>query len=263
MSGTHRPLLSTRDLVVGYGGRPALPPINLQLAPAEIVLLLGPNGGGKSTLLRTLAGLQSPVSGSFSRNGASISAMLQRAELGDLMPLRAMDVVRDGLDRGWSFINPFYRRQRRDILGQTLDEFALNGLAHMSYHELSDGQRERVMLARTFVSQPEIILLDEPTSAMDTSYTAESFSIMQRAARRKELAILVATHDIQAVAPFVDRVLFVDGEWGNVVSGPPAEVAANAGVIARHGREAAAAFQDLANSEHPPPDSQTPPEATR
>lgn len=224
-------LIAARELVVGHGA-PLLPPLNFEIAKGERWVVVGRNGSGKSTLLRTLLGLIPPLGGAVERRpGAMLSFVPQRHPLGPGLPLRARDVAAEGLEAGWSFMRPLPRaRARVDV---ALARTGAMALADRRFDELSEGQKQRVLLARAIASAPSLVFLDEPTSAMDPVAEAEALTILDGLRAEAGTAVVLVSHHLDAALAAADKALFLDAEHGVVACGSVADVLADA-TFSRH-----------------------------
>ncbi|MCB9546153.1 MAG: metal ABC transporter ATP-binding protein [Myxococcales bacterium] len=212
-------LVSTVGLRVGYAGRPLLPAIDLAIEPGQIWALIGRNGGGKSTLLRTLLGLQPRVGGRMERRaGLRVAYVPQRGDHDPAVPGRVRDVVRGGLDRGWSFLKPSALLDRGAV-ERALAATETTALARHPFATLSEGQKQRVLIARALAGEPHLLLLDEPTSAMDPVNEEAIFSLLHDLSHQRDLAILVASHQMSFVPRFASHVVMVDKDDGLVEIG--------------------------------------------
>lgn len=232
---TARAVLAVQNLVVGYGATAILPPVSFTMRAGEIWALFGPNGGGKSTLLRTLLGLQPALSGQVDAYDAPIAAVAQRQELDPLVPARTIDVVRTGCDRGRSFLRPWMRKSEHDAVDRAVRDTAIEALLRQPFRELSEGQKQRVLIARALASEPTLLTLDEPTSAMDPFHEEAVFRLLEDVAQQRDLAVLVASHHMHILTECAANAVYVDREFQIVVSGPFHEVAAHPAVMARYG----------------------------
>lgn len=230
-----RPVLAVQQLVVGYGTTPILPPVSFTMRAGEIWALFGPNGGGKSTLLRSLLGLQPALSGQVDAYDAPIAAVAQRQELDPLVPARTIDVVRTGCDRHRSFLRPWMRASEHASVDRAVDDTQIRALLHQPFRELSEGQKQRVLIARALASEPKLLTLDEPTSAMDPFHEEAVFRLLEDVAQQRQLAVLVASHHMHILTECAANAVYVDRDMQIVVSGPFHEVAAHPAVIARYG----------------------------
>lgn len=227
-----QPLLAADGLVVGYGRRPLLPPVTFGIRPGELWLLVGRNGSGKSTLLRTLVGLLEPLAGSIRRPPGDRVAFLPQRQIRDpAIPLRAVDLVEEGFEAGWSFIRPFRGREVRAAALTALERADAGDLASAPFLDLSEGQRQRVLMARALVADPALIVADEPTAAMDLLAEREALMLLDRRRREAGTAVLLVSHHVPSALAVADRLVVVDAEEQVVVVGAREEVAAHPLVV--------------------------------
>jgi len=229
------PLLRCEALQVGYGGRAITPAIDVSIGRGELWAIIGRNGTGKSTFFRTLLGLQPPVAGRVERApGLPIAYVPQRSGLDPLFPLLARDVVAMGVERGLSFLKP--RLAEPPAVREALARCGAEAWADLPFAALSEGQKQRVLLARALASQPTLALLDEPTSAMDE--VAERETVAQLARLRDELGttVLVVSHFLGAIRPVVDKVILFDLNCREVIVGPTEQVLNHAVFAHDYGR---------------------------
>jgi len=227
------PVISCRDLVVGYGGRAILPPITVSLGKGEFWAVLGRNGSGKTTWFRTMLGLLPGLGGTVTRpDGLRVSYVPQRTGFDELWPLTASQVVELGTERGWSFIRP--SRARAEVR----DALALVGasdLADRTFRSLSEGQKQRVLLARLAAARPDVAFLDEPTAAMDAVAEREALQTLDQIRAHIGVTIAVVSHDLAVARDFAERALFIDRATPIVEVGTVQEVFASAAFHARYG----------------------------
>ncbi len=215
-------LLETKSLLVGYGGTAILPPLDMRIETGEFWLVVGRNGSGKTTLFKTLLGLLNPIGGAVEKTaGLRPTYVPQRNALDPLVPLRVRELVAMGCERGWSFMS------RRRLGAEVSAALEVAGAAHLAdarFSELSEGQKQRVLLARLLASKSDIAFLDEPTAAMDAIAEAETLSALTEMRKSTGVAVVMVTHFLGAARSFADRVLFLDSDHGVAVSGTPQEV---------------------------------------
>ncbi|MDY7224840.1 metal ABC transporter ATP-binding protein [Hyalangium sp. s54d21] len=214
-------LLSCERLVIGFGGKPLLPPIDLQVRRGDFVAVVGRNGSGKSTWFKTLLGLQSPVSGRIlkGRPGMKSAYVPQTAGIDAILPVRPKEMVLWGRMSGWNFLNPFPSREDRRVAEAALDTAGARAFAQRPYRELSEGQKQRTLLARVLASEADLVLLDEPTAAMDAVAERETMQRLAGLAHERRIAVVVVSHDLTMAAEHADTLLFLDREGPAVVVG--------------------------------------------
>ncbi len=233
------PALATQDLSIGYGPlrqRNVLSSgLHLALAQGQLVCLLGPNGAGKSTLLRTLAGAHAPLHGQIRINGAAMRGLSVHA-----LARHLALVLTDRIDAGnlnaygvaamgrfpyteWS---GKLSAQDETITQDAMRAARCDGLAHRIFSQLSDGERQRVMIARALAQQTPIILLDEPTAFLDLPRRIEIMQLLRALAHEQGKAILLSTHDLELALRYADRLWLMPHD-GVMAEGTPAELRAN------------------------------------
>jgi iron complex transport system ATP-binding protein len=216
MSGPETgPPLRTENLSVGYPGRAVLSGLDLELRAGELVCLLGPNVAGKSTLLRSLAGLMPPLSGRLWLAGREADALSAAArarrtaivlagnrEAGHLT-VEELAALGRYPHTGWSGrLAP----EDREAIRRGLEEAGVLELRARPCDELSDGERQRAMLARALAQDPAVLLLDEPTAFLDLPRRVEAMRFLREAARRRGRAVLLSTHDLDLALRAADRL---------------------------------------------------------
>ncbi len=231
---TDEPLLAARDLIAGYGGRRrrvVLERVSVELAAGELVAVLGPNGAGKSTLLRTLAGMQPPLGGVVELGGESLAALSprQRARrIGVVLPERVAPGMLRGADlvalgryprTGWS---GRLKPQDLEVVERTMRSVGAWHLAGRDVAALSDGERQRLMIARALAQEPRMLILDEPTAYLDLPGRVEVMHLLAQLARA-DSAVLISTHDLDLALRNASRVWLL-GQDGELRSGTPDEL---------------------------------------
>jgi zinc transport system ATP-binding protein len=244
-------LLAARGLRVGYGRAAILPPVDLELRRGELWGLIGRNGAGKTTLLRTLLGLQAPVGGAVDRPAAvTIGYVPQRHAIDPLVPARARDLIAEGAEHGWSFLRPLRGTDDRARIARAIEATHTEALVSRRYRDLSEGEKQRVLLARAVAGGPDLLVLDEPTSAMDLVAERQVTKLLQELRERLGLGIVLVSHHLGLVAKMADRLVFLDSDEGVAASGTVAEVLAHPVFARRYG---AVITDSLAQSTPPPP----------
>ena len=219
------------NLSAGYGGRPVLTGVSFAAAPGQMVCVLGPNGGGKTTLFRALIGELEPQAGSVRLSGRpAYVAQTERTRLD--FPVSAFDVALMGaLVRGRWWLPP--RRSDRAAARAALERVGLAAEADTRFGELSGGQRQRALLARALVQDSPVLLLDEPLAGVDPA-SAQLIDAVFAELRAERRTLLVSSHDVEGARGF-DLVLCLNRR--QVAFGPPAEALDRATIEATYGRE--------------------------
>jgi ABC-type Mn2+/Zn2+ transport system ATPase subunit len=225
---TPEPLLEVSDLVAGYGGAPVLEEVGFAVRPGERVGVLGPNGGGKSTLFRVLLGELEPSRGIVRVRGRrGIVPQTERSRLD--YPVSALDVALMGTLARLPWWRRPSRSDRRGAL-EALETVGLRPLAGRSFGELSGGQRQRTLIARALVQDAQLLLLDEPFAGVDEPTTQRLMSLIDRLADDGR-SVMIATHDVEQARRW-DRVLCLNRN--QIAFGPPEQTLTRAVLEATH-----------------------------
>ncbi len=211
----------TEGMTVGYQGVPLISQIEITLKKGEILTLIGPNGAGKSTILKSIAGQLKMVCGAAYLDHASLGQM-RADELAKKMAvvftekmrtemMTCEDVVATGR---YPYTGRFGVLSEEDhqVVEESMELVHVSELRNQDFTKISDGQRQRVLLARAICQEPEIIILDEPTSYLDVKYKLEFLSILQEMRRKKHLSVIMSLHELDLAERVSDQLLCVKGD---------------------------------------------------
>jgi zinc transport system ATP-binding protein len=221
--GDGEELLRCEQLVIGHRGRALLPPIDLSIRRGRVLAVLGRNGAGKSTFVNTLLGFLPAVAGQLhrSRPAPRLAYMVQAATLDPTVPVRAREVAAWGGLRGWSFLVPRRHRALRAAACAGLAAADATPLADAFVRDLSEGQRQRVLLARLLAADGDIMVLDEPTAAMDAVAEQNTMALLRTWSRDRGMAVVLITHLLGLVRRYADEALYLDRDDGVAVADTP------------------------------------------
>jgi len=207
------PVISVRNVSFAYNSTPILEDVCLEVPLRDFACMVGPNGGGKTTLLKLILGLLAPARGQIRVFGGTpemarrrIGYTPQHAQVDNRFPVNVADVVLMGRIGKAEAVGP-YRRAHREVAWQALREVGLYDQRHRAFGDLSGGQRQRTLIARALAVEPELLLLDEPTSNLDASAENELYELLKHLNER--LTIIMVTHDLGFVSRFVKTVICV------------------------------------------------------
>ncbi len=222
----------TKDLSVGYNGKALISNINISLESGNILTLIGPNGAGKSTILKTITRTIPPVSGHIYIGNKDI-AELPGKKLAQSMAVVLTERIHPELMSCAEIVSmgryPYtdmfgkLTEQDRTAVREALEYVHALDLADQDFSTLSDGQKQRIMLARAICQEPEILVLDEPTAYLDIRYKIELLDILRNMARRRGTIVIMSLHEVDLAMKISDRIICLDGEK-IAAAGTPQEI---------------------------------------
>lgn len=206
--------LKVSDLSVGYDSNVVAENLNFQVNSGDYLCIVGENGSGKSTLMRTILGLQKPISGSIQYyDGLSkneIGYLPQQTVVQRDFPASVSEIVISGFQGKMGHI-PFYSSVQKKGALEAMEKMGITHLQKRCYRELSGGQQQRVLLARALCATSKILLLDEPVSGLDPKVTAEMYSLISEL-NKQGISIIMISHDISAAIKYASHILHIDSD---------------------------------------------------
>jgi zinc/manganese transport system ATP-binding protein len=237
-------LVEVRGAGAVLGGRRVWSGVDASVAAGEFVAILGPNGVGKSTLLKAILGLVPLAEGSIrlldrppGRANRDVGYLPQRRSFDPSLRVRGLDVVRLGLDGDrWGLPLPGARGRATTRLaatarvGELVELVGAGSYAHRPIGRLSGGEQQRLLIAQALARRPRLVLLDEPLDSLDLPNQAAVAALVSRICRTGDVAVMIVAHDVNPILPYLDRVIYLGS--GGAVSGTPAE-AITSGTLSR------------------------------
>ena len=204
--------LACRSLTVGYDNKKVAENIDFKVENGDYLYIVGENGAGKSTLMKTVLGLNKPLSGTitFGKNvkQTQIGYIPQQTDMQKDFPASVYEIVLSGCLSGCGF-RPFYSKKQKQTAKKNMELLDIANLSKKSYRELSGGQQQRVLLARALCAAKKILLLDEPVAGLDPIVTQELYDIIARLNEEQKMTIIMISHDVAAAVRYASHVLTV------------------------------------------------------
>lgn len=204
-------LLTCRELCLGYEGREILHDLTFEVKAGEYLCILGENGSGKSTLMKTILGMQTPVSGEILFGDG-----LKRNEIGYLpqqtvvqkdFPATVREIVLSGF-QGHCGLRPFYTKEEKRKAAELIEKMGVTALTDRCFRELSGGQQQRVLLARALAATEKMLFLDEPISGLDPEATRHMYALIEQL-NREGTTVIMISHDISAALRYASHILLI------------------------------------------------------
>jgi zinc/manganese transport system ATP-binding protein len=225
---TQREIVTGENVVAGYPGKTVWRGASFSFESGELVAIIGPNGAGKTTLFRLLLGLQQPVSGTIKifndhpkRGNPRIGYVPQRHIIDSETNIECLELVHLAFcGHRWGF--HISSKTERKVALAALEAVGAAELAHRPLSALSGGELQRIFLAEALVSNPDMLLLDEPLSSLDLKRAKELVQLIDRVVRSRNVTALLVAHDINPLLPYLDKVVYIAN--GKVATGKPKEI---------------------------------------
>jgi len=200
-------VIEVKDVTTTYNGHIAIKNVSFDIEKGEYICLVGENGSGKSTLIKTMVGLNKKDSGEIIKNiDADKISYLAQNNLTDLnFPATAKEIIMTGVQK--HRFSPFYKKEDYKKFEDICDLLGIRGLENRQIGQLSGGQRQRIMLARALIRNPELLILDEPCSGLDSNITRDFYNILNKLNKETGLTVIMATHDLDEVENEDARVI--------------------------------------------------------
>jgi zinc transport system ATP-binding protein len=223
-------LIEIQNLTVAYDSKIVLNNANLSVVENDFIGIIGPNGGGKTTLLKAILGLVQPTSGqivfseTMKNRGSDIGYLPQVNKFDNRFPISVFEVILSGLARQESWKSGFMSRDKKKA-ENIIHELGIEKIAHKSIGELSGGQMQRTFLGRALISDPKLLILDEPDTYVDNQFESELYQKLREL--NKRMAILLVSHDVGTISTYVKSIACINRELhyhlSNIIS--PEELA--------------------------------------
>lgn len=206
-------LVSLHDVTVAYDGCIVLDRVNLEIGDSDFIGVIGPNGGGKTTLVKTIVGVL-PYSGSidftpalFRGSQRLIGYMPQQTKFDRAFPISVREVVMSGLQSGHGFWSRYTSNDRKKV-SALLEMAGINDISDNQISEISGGQLQRAMLCRAIITEPKLLILDEPTNFVDNRFENELYTMLKQL--NEHMAIVMVSHDIGTITSVVKEIVCVN-----------------------------------------------------
>ena len=224
--------LTCQNLCVGYDGKSVLQDLGFEVFAGDYLCIVGENGSGKSTLMKTILGLQPPISGRILTGDGlrknEIGYLPQQTQVQKDFPASVREIVLSGC-QGRCGSRPFYNKEEKQLAAEAMDKMQITQLARRCYRELSGGQQQRVLLARALCATRKMLLLDEPVSGLDPKVTAEMYALIEKLNREDGITVIMISHDIAAAVKYASYILHIGdtvffGTKANYLQSPQGQI---------------------------------------
>jgi zinc transport system ATP-binding protein len=205
--------LICKNVALGYEGRIVAEQLDFEVNSGDYLCIVGENGTGKSTLLKTLLRLKTPISGEI-RMGDGIQAteigyLPQQTVVQKDFPASVWEIVLSGCLNGCG-LRPFYNREEKQLARNNLERLGILDLAKHCYRELSGGQQQRVLLARALSATKKMLLLDEPVTGLDPKAAQDLYELIEQLNKKDGITVIMVSHDIEAAVKYASHILHIN-----------------------------------------------------
>lgn len=205
-------LIEIKNLNIGYEGKSVLRGMNLTINSRDYIGVIGPNGGGKTTFIKSLLGIISPIDGEIikCKQDLTLGYLPQYSTADRTFPISVIDTVLSGLMKKKGLMGRYTKEDRIKAF-ETLSMCGIENLAKKNIAQLSGGQFQRVLLSRALMSNPDILILDEPTTYIDSKFEKELYELLDQLNQR--IAIIMVSHDLSTICNHVKSIACVNGTF--------------------------------------------------
>jgi zinc transport system ATP-binding protein len=217
-------LIKFENVSIGYGKEVFADSVNLAVDPNQFWGVLGPNGSGKTTFLKTLLNLIPPVSGQISLKNTLVFGYVPQSEKFDpIFPISVMELVSMGR---YSRVKPGRRLSKndKDMIELSIEKIGLSNLRYRPFRSLSGGEKQRALLARSIAGEPDLLVLDEPTASVDIKGEAEIMELVKKIQTERSLAVIMVSHFLHTVSEYSDHLILIDKDANIFHAGEKSEV---------------------------------------
>ena len=204
--------LTCQNLCIGYDGKSVLQDLSFQVFAGDYLCIVGENGSGKSTLMKTILGLQMPISGRILTGDGlrknEIGYLPQQTQVQKDFPASVREIALSGC-QGRCGSRPFYNREEKKMAADAMEKMQIAPLAKRCYRTLSGGQQQRVLLSRALCATRKMLLLDEPVSGLDPKVTAEMYALIQKLNYEDGITVVMISHDLSAALQYASHILHI------------------------------------------------------
>ncbi len=213
-TGKNGCLIECRNVATQYGSYVACQNVSFSVNRGDYLCIVGANGSGKSTIVKTLLGLLEPKTGSIERNTAQIGYLPQKTEIQRDFPATVREIVLSGTIRANSISNFgfFHSKEQKQQAQSQMEKLELLPIENKSFRELSGGQQQRVLLARSLCAAKDLLVLDEPVTGLDPAVTDELYTLIRRLNKEENLAIIMVSHDVHRAVQNASHILHMNRE---------------------------------------------------
>ncbi len=205
-------LIEIKNVSLGYEGKKVVEGLSFTVSKGDYLCIVGENGSGKSTVMKTMLGLIAPISGKISlKDGlcqSGIGYLPQQTQVQRDFPASVIEIVLSGF-LGRSGLRPFYSREEKKLAAKNLKRLGISDLSKRCYRELSGGQQQRVLLARALCAAEKVLLLDEPAAGLDPKATSDMYQTIKELNESDGITIIMISHDVSAAIEYASHILHI------------------------------------------------------